>query len=78
MADDEATCGLAFSSAEELHNHVVQSHFVNMKKDAEDKFCCGWKDCSRSSKRGGQGFPQRSKIERHIQTHTASKYHILA
>ncbi|KAK3996842.1 putative zinc-responsive transcriptional regulator [Cladorrhinum sp. PSN332] len=67
-------CGLLFSDAEALFKHASNSHIKHAQKGAQG-FRCGWDDCPRSEP-GQVGFPQRSKIERHMQTHIGHKPHI--
>lgn len=67
-------CGQTFSSPEELFNHASNSHIKHAKKGNQG-FRCGWDDCPRSTA-GAAGFPQRSKIERHMQTHIDHKPHV--
>ncbi|KAK4227221.1 zinc-responsive transcriptional regulator ZAP1 [Podospora fimiseda] len=67
-------CGLVFSDAEALFRHASNSHIKHAQKGAQG-FRCGWDDCPRSEP-GQTGFPQRSKIERHMQTHIGHKPHI--
>ncbi|KAK4159177.1 zinc-responsive transcriptional regulator ZAP1 [Cladorrhinum sp. PSN259] len=67
-------CGLVFSDAEALFRHASNSHIKHAQKGAQG-FRCGWDDCPRSEQ-GQIGFPQRSKIERHMQTHIGHKPHI--
>jgi len=68
-------CDELFSTPEELFNHASTVHIKNAKK-GDQGFRCGWDDCPRS-KAGASGFPQRSKIERHMQTHIDRKsYHL--
>ncbi|KAJ9142152.1 Zinc-responsive transcriptional regulator ZAP1 [Pleurostoma richardsiae] len=64
-------CGIVFRNADELHEHVIQSHVKNLERK-DTGFSCGWQQCRRGAQ-GKKGFPQRSKIERHMQTHTGSK-----
>ncbi|KAK0633421.1 hypothetical protein B0T14DRAFT_419400 [Immersiella caudata] len=67
-------CGQIFSGPEELFNHASTTHIRNAKK-GDQGFRCGWADCPRSEA-GAAGFPQRSKIERHMQTHIDHKPHV--
>ncbi|KAK4192695.1 putative zinc-responsive transcriptional regulator [Podospora australis] len=67
-------CGLVFSDAEALFRHASNVHIKHAQK-GERGFRCGWDDCPRSAL-GAEGFPQRSKIERHMQTHIGHKPHI--
>lgn len=64
-------CGQIFASSEELFTHAVNKHIKHAVKGA-DGFSCGWHACPRSVQ-GASGFPQRSKIERHMQTHIGRK-----
>lgn len=68
---DGVPCCQEFHNAEELHQHVIADHVSNLDK-GPDGFCCGWEKCRRGED-GRAGFPQRSKIERHMQTHTGSQ-----
>lgn len=61
-------CGRIFADAEDLHVHVSQDHIKTMEKRGPDGFVCCWENCKRDEG-GKKGFPQRSKIERHMQTH---------
>jgi hypothetical protein len=60
-------CGLVFANAEDLFKHASEAHVKHAQKGAQG-FRCGWDDCPRSDP-NAPGFPQRSKIERHMQTH---------
>lgn len=64
-------CGQIFADAEELFKHASETHIKHVQKGAQG-FRCGWDDCPRSEA-GAAGFPQRSKIERHMQTHIGRK-----
>lgn len=64
-------CGHIFADAEELFRHASETHIRHAQK-GEQGFRCGWDDCPRSEP-GAAGFPQRSKIERHMQTHIGRK-----
>jgi hypothetical protein len=64
-------CGRVFADAEELFKHASETHIKHAQKGAQG-FRCGWDDCPRSEA-GAAGFPQRSKIERHMQTHIGRK-----
>ena len=64
-------CGQLFTDAEELFKHASEVHIKHAQKGSQG-FCCGWDDCPRSEP-GATGFPQRSKIERHMQTHIGRK-----
>lgn len=60
-------CGQLFEDSEELFKHASETHIKHAQKGVQG-FRCGWDDCPRSEI-GATGFPQRSKIERHMQTH---------
>jgi hypothetical protein len=64
-------CGQIFADAEELFKHASETHIKHAQKGTQG-FRCGWDDCPRSEP-GAAGFPQRSKIERHMQTHIGRK-----
>ncbi|KAK0737620.1 hypothetical protein B0T21DRAFT_331867 [Apiosordaria backusii] len=69
-------CGFVFDDAEALFRHASNCHIKHAQKRPGDQgFRCGWDDCPRSAP-GASGFPQRSKIERHMQTHIGHKPHI--
>lgn len=65
-------CGKVFANAEELFKHASDAHIKHAQKGAQG-FRCGWEDCPRSDP-SAAGFPQRSKIERHMQTHIGRKF----
>ncbi|KAK3693850.1 hypothetical protein B0T22DRAFT_53353 [Podospora appendiculata] len=67
-------CGEVFTDPGELFTHTVNNHIRCATKGTEG-FRCAWKDCPRSEA-GAPGFPQRSKIERHMQTHIGHKPHV--
>jgi len=60
-----ACCGKNFGTAEELHSHIKGGHAMC---PSETGFYCQWAGCPRTDP-----FPQKSKLERHMQTHTACK-----
>ncbi|KAK1988689.1 zinc-responsiveness transcriptional activator [Colletotrichum cereale] len=60
-------CGLVFQDDEGLQNHCREQHLKNLSK-TDNGFRCQWEGCSRD----GQ-FTQKSKLERHLQTHTGFK-----
>jgi hypothetical protein len=64
-------CGQLFEDSEELFKHASETHIKHAQKGVQG-FRCGWDDCPRSET-GATGFPQRSKIERHMQTHIGRK-----
>ncbi|KAK3934788.1 zinc-responsive transcriptional regulator ZAP1 [Diplogelasinospora grovesii] len=67
-------CGQTFADSDELFNHAVGVHIKHAQKGV-DGFRCGWANCQRGDA-GTAGFPQRSKIERHMQTHVGHKPHV--
>ncbi|KAL8295391.1 hypothetical protein RB600_001060 [Gaeumannomyces tritici] len=64
-------CGQVFDNPKDLNLHVIGYH-VKMLERSDGGYVCGWQGCKRSSE-GKKGFPQKSKIERHVQTHTGEK-----
>jgi hypothetical protein len=68
-------CGHTFESKAELQTHVQQVHTAPLRKS--DGFICEWLGCQRREK-GGDSFAQRSKLDRHIQSHTGCKLHKLS
>lgn len=58
-------CACKFNDARDLHTHVRSEHLKSMGKDTAGGFHCSWNGCSRSN-----AFTQKSKLERHLQTHT--------
>ncbi|SPN96757.1 uncharacterized protein DNG_00277 [Cephalotrichum gorgonifer] len=70
LEDSGAVCGLQFDDSERLHQHVI-THSRSLKK-IEAGHRCRWAGCTRPE--GPKGcFPQRTKLERHLQTHTGYK-----
>ncbi|KAK5990842.1 Zinc-responsive transcriptional regulator ZAP1 [Cladobotryum mycophilum] len=67
VSPEAAMCGLRFDNADELHNHGKLAHTTTQIKD-DGGFYCLWSGCSRAD-----GFNQRSKLDRHLQTHTGFK-----
>jgi hypothetical protein len=65
-------CGKTFHDPTVLYEHVVSVHIKTLAKGANG-FRCGWEHCPRESD-GKDGFPQRSKIERHMQTHIGREF----
>jgi hypothetical protein len=61
-------CGMVCENAEELEMHVQTEHVENMPK-AEGGYICAWADCARRHK----PFAQKSKVKRHMLTHTQCK-----
>ncbi|PKS06551.1 hypothetical protein jhhlp_007299 [Lomentospora prolificans] len=63
-------CGRHFDDAEGLHQHIL-THSRSLKKSGTGHRC-RWVGCTRPA--GPKGcFPQRTKLERHLQTHTGFK-----
>ncbi|OHW92961.1 zinc-responsiveness transcriptional activator [Colletotrichum incanum] len=60
-------CGLVFQDDEGLQNHCREQHLKNLNK-TDNGFKCRWEGCSRDGH-----FTQKSKLERHLQTHTGYK-----
>ncbi|KAK3396497.1 hypothetical protein B0T20DRAFT_481486 [Sordaria brevicollis] len=67
-------CAQTFTEAGDLFDHVSNVHIKHASK-GNFGFLCAWDDCPRSHP-GVHGFPQRSKIERHMQTHIGHKPHV--
>lgn len=65
-------CAQTFTEAGDLFDHVSNVHIKHASK-GNFGFLCAWDDCPRSHP-GVHGFPQRSKIERHMQTHIGRKW----
>lgn len=65
-------CGLTFENAGDLQSHIQECHTSTLKKS--DGFVCQWSGCSRRKEKPDKaGFAQRSKLDRHIQSHTGCK-----
>lgn len=62
-------CTACFSSCDDLNNHIADSHIGHGKSSYE----CLWKGCDRH---GGNAFPSKQKIMRHVQKHTGFKPHV--
>lgn len=60
-------CGLTFEDNAQLQSHIQQAHTSSLRK--AHGFTCKWKGCPRRE-RDGESFAQRSKLDRHIQSHT--------
>ena len=60
-------CGENFDDGEKLQVHVQDAHLTVTSKE-DNKYRCKWKGCTRTI-----GFEQRSKLTRHVQTHTGCK-----
>jgi hypothetical protein len=61
-------CGQCFNSATDLQEHIKGAHTAETKKATG--FLCRWAGCSRPAL---ETFTQKSKLERHMQTHTGFK-----
>ncbi|EAA36236.3 zinc finger protein [Neurospora crassa OR74A] len=72
--DSGKLCAQTFTEAGDLFDHVSNVHIKHASK-GNYGFLCAWDDCPRSHP-GVHGFPQRSKIERHMQTHIGHKPHV--
>jgi hypothetical protein len=62
-----AVCGCTFQDDTELQTHIQSVHTARLRKS--DGFYCMWKGCARRNT-GKDGFAQRSKLDRHMQSHT--------
>ncbi|KAH8599042.1 hypothetical protein B0O99DRAFT_614827 [Bisporella sp. PMI_857] len=67
-----AGCGKTFGSEETLQQHVLEEHIKTLEK-TKIGYLCEWDGCKRKEKPKAAGFDQRSKIERHMYTHTGHK-----
>ncbi|KAI5466397.1 hypothetical protein BGZ63DRAFT_130703 [Mariannaea sp. PMI_226] len=65
--DNGLFCHEAYLNAEDLQNHCKKEHGKKLVK-GERGFICRWQGCSRH-----EPFAQKSKLERHMQTHTGFK-----
>jgi uncharacterized Zn-finger protein len=61
-------CGHIYDNQSELQEHCKAAHTRPLAKESGG-FCCQWSDCDRK----GTPFNQKSKLERHLQTHTGFK-----
>ncbi|KAM0260512.1 hypothetical protein ACHAQJ_002745 [Trichoderma viride] len=64
---DGKVCGMQFKDANDLHTHTKNDHLKEMTRQRPG-FRCQWDNCTRTTV-----FGQKSKLERHIQTHTGCK-----
>ena len=60
-------CGQILDSNENLQTHCKNEHLGDLAK-TETGYSCGWHGCRRVT-----NFTQKSKLERHMQTHTGCK-----
>ncbi|CEI64774.1 hypothetical protein FVEN_g3278 [Fusarium venenatum] len=67
LCEDGILCSKTFGGNKELQDHCKSEHVKNLKK-GEYGFCCTWYGCIRPGP-----FSQKSKLERHMQTHTGYK-----
>lgn len=67
LCEDGVLCSKKFGGNKELQDHCKNEHVKNLKK-GENGFCCTWYGCIRPGP-----FSQKSKLERHMQTHTGCK-----
>jgi hypothetical protein len=68
----QGICGHVLGDEEALHNHVTTAHLSDLTK--KEGYLCRWLGCRRVEKDPkAQTFPQRGKLERHMQTHTGCK-----
>ncbi|WQF77722.1 Putative Zinc finger C2H2-type [Colletotrichum destructivum] len=65
--EDGRVCGLIFQKDELLQSHCREQHLKDLNK-TDKGFKCRWEGCSRDGH-----FTQKSKLERHLQTHTGFK-----
>lgn len=63
---DHQVCGMNFTSAEELQQHLINDHVGSGKSS----YSCCWVGCDRHN---GKTFTQRQKVYRHIHVHTNYK-----
>jgi hypothetical protein len=66
-AETEQICNKRFTNSDELDAHCRADH-VKMAKKTKDGYMCMWQPCKRT-----ECFPQRGKLNRHLQTHTGCK-----
>jgi hypothetical protein len=67
LCEDGVLCSKTFGGNKELQDHCKNEHVKHLKK-GENGFCCTWYGCIRPGP-----FSQKSKLERHMQTHTGYK-----
>jgi hypothetical protein len=70
---EKGLCGEVFQKSEDLQNHCKKEHAKNLVKEKGGGFVCKWFGCARKT-----AFAQKSKLERHTQTHTGCKLTLLA
>lgn len=64
-------CGNMFFSGKDLIDHIISAHTQTLIKSPTG-FRCGWQGCPREDGRK-EAFKNKSKIERHMRTHTDCK-----
>ncbi|KAF5022954.1 hypothetical protein F66182_5020 [Fusarium sp. NRRL 66182] len=64
VCDDGVLCSQKFAGNKELQDHCKNEHVKNLKK-GQTGFNCTWYGCIKHGP-----FSQKSKLERHMQTHT--------
>lgn len=73
-ANEEGICGQQFTNPKLLWDHVVEFHVDTLHK-TQHGYICEWKGCDRRHRVDDSskiGFHQKSKIKRHMETHTGS------
>ncbi|KAL5614359.1 hypothetical protein BROUX41_004465 [Berkeleyomyces rouxiae] len=68
--DGDHLCGLMFETEEQLNMHLLHDHAKACTRKGSEFICC-WQSCPRRVE--NKGFGQRSKLERHLQTHSGYK-----
>ncbi|PHH54991.1 Zinc finger protein 76 [Ceratocystis fimbriata CBS 114723] len=67
---DGNLCAIVFETEEQLNTHLLQDHAKYCERKGSEFACC-WESCPRRI--DNKGFGQRSKLERHLQTHSGYK-----
>ncbi|KAH7171115.1 hypothetical protein EDB81DRAFT_190640 [Dactylonectria macrodidyma] len=68
LGEDGTLCDHSFENQEQLQAHCKDHHLKDLKKTPGSGFYCSWSACTRKTP-----FSQKSKLERHMQTHTGYK-----
>ncbi|KAL2884844.1 Zinc finger protein 76 [Ceratocystis lukuohia] len=68
---DGNLCAIVFETEEQLNTHLLQDHAKSCERKGSEFACC-WESCPRRI--DNKGFGQRSKLERHLQTHSGSMH----
>lgn len=74
--DGDKVCGERFDSSASLHAHVAVVHITTMEQTTKHGFLCRWTGCDRltdRTPRAKKGFDTKSKVRRHIETHTGPR-----